>query len=470
MNFTNAAKRVAKPLTLSFALAAAPLAGAAFAQDAPKYDSFSCNTPKVTNLSLPEKLDVLMPATVRINIKIKLTEEALQQELDHDNQLRQQMGTPLLKEIPKELRALIGTYQTRELGSGYVVDPRGYIVTNNHVAEGGMQPNSQATVVFYDPNTKDNEGQEVKARIVGLDKKTDIAVLKVDLPNPLSCVVFGDSNNVKLGESVIAVGSGLGESFSVSLGIISNKNRNQDNPSISVFQTDATINKGNSGGPLFDNSGRVIGMNSSILSQSGGSVGIGFALKSNKVSKNVNELIRYGKVKRGWLGVSMQSLTPTETTKEGLTNHGGIRIQVGPDTPAEKSGLKTGDVVTAVNGKNVSTPFQMASILDETEPGDHVILKIMRDGEMMNIDTTLGDQEAYQKQRAEKARAQLRERFEKFQKQQQQKQQQEKPAPKAPKEPEGSKEAPKAIPEQNNTPEAPHDKTVPKAAPAPSHP
>ena len=184
------------------------------------------------------------------------------------------------------------------LGSGFVISEDGYVVTNNHVIEGA----DEITIEFF-------SGEELTAKVIGTDPNTDIALLKVEAPNPLPFVTFGDSNAARVGDWVIAMGNPLGQGFSVSAGIVSARNRALSGTYDDYIQTDAAINRGNSGGPLFNMDGSVIGVNTAILSPNGGSIGIGFSMASNVVTRVVDQLKEFGETRRGWLGVRIQDVT-----------------------------------------------------------------------------------------------------------------------------------------------------------------
>ena len=230
------------------------------------------------------------------------------------------------------------------LGSGFVIDPTGYIVTNNHVIE---QAN-EIKVKFQDDS-------ELEAKLVGTDKLTDIALLKVEPKKPLPYLSFADSDKARVGHSVFAIGNPFGLGGTVTSGIISAFNRDINaGPYDSFIQTDASINRGNSGGPLFNLKGDVLGINTAIFSPTGGSVGIGFSIPANLAKPIIDQLKKFGKTQRGWLGVRIQELTPEIAKSLGLRNEDGVLISmVNPGEPAEKGGLKSGDVIIEFNGKKI---------------------------------------------------------------------------------------------------------------------
>jgi len=237
-------------------------------------------------------------------------------------------------------------------GSGFVVDPAGYIVTNNHVAGDA----TDISVTFPD-------GRQLGARLVGRDEKTDLALLKVESDRPLPAVRWGDSDAVEVGDWVLAVGNPFGLGGTVTAGIVSARGRDiQAGPYDDFLQLDAPINQGNSGGPAFDMRGAVIGVNTAIYSPNGGSVGIGFAIPSAVARPVVEELRARGRVERGWIGVAVQPLVPEIALGLGLqaTQDGALVAQVEPGGPAAIGGLRQGDVVVEVGGEKVGNPEQAA--------------------------------------------------------------------------------------------------------------
>jgi len=221
--------------------------------------------------------------------------------------------------------------RSNALGSGFIVSPDGYIVTNNHVIDAA----DEISVELY-------HGGNLDAHVVGRDTRTDIALLKVESDEPLPYVAFGDSDKVRVGDWVLAIGNPLGQGFSVSAGIVSARNRTLQGSYDDFIQTDAAINRGNSGGPLFDMQGRVIGVNTAILSPNGGSIGIGFAMSAAVVSNVVGQLRDFGETRRGWLGVRIQNLDEDMAEAIGLTAAKGALVTDVPEGPAMKAGLKAG--------------------------------------------------------------------------------------------------------------------------------
>lgn len=267
------------------------------------------------------------------------------------------------------------------MGSGFVIDASGIIVTNNHVVEG-----AESIEVHFQDSTI------LKAELVGRDPKTDLAVLRVKADKPLATVPFGDSDHLRIGDWVVAIGNPFGLGGSVSLGIVSARNRDINaGPYDDFIQTDAAINKGNSGGPLFNLNGEVVGINTAIFSPSGGSVGIGFSVPANTAKNVVAQLQKYGETRRGWLGVRVQSVTDDIAESIGLGKaRGALIADVTQNGPAEKAGIQAGDVVTEFNGKPVHEMKDLPKIVAETEIGAKVPLKVFRKGQEIEITAEVG--------------------------------------------------------------------------------
>jgi len=267
------------------------------------------------------------------------------------------------------------------LGAGFVIDPAGTIVTNNHVVE-----DAESIEVNF------TDGTKLKAELVGRDPKTDIAVLRVKPQKPLPSVSFGDSDKIRVGDWVLAIGNPFGLGGSVSLGIVSARNRDINaGPYDDFLQTDAAINKGNSGGPLFNLAGEVMGVNTAIYSPSGGSVGIGFAVPADTAKGVVQQLLQYGQTRRGWLGVRIQSVT--DDLAEGLELgkvHGALVAEVTPSGPAEKAGIKARDVVVEFDGRLVKDMKDLPRIVADTPIGKKVEVKVIRDGKPIEVTAEVG--------------------------------------------------------------------------------
>jgi serine protease Do len=276
------------------------------------------------------------------------------------------------------------------LGSGFVISADGFIVTNNHVIEGA----DEIEIEFFP-----GEGQPselLKAELVGTDPNTDIAVLKVEYDEPLEFVEFGDSDAVgsRVGDWVIAMGNPLGQGFSVSAGIVSARNRALSGTYDDYIQTDAAINRGNSGGPLFNMDGDVIGVNTAILSPNGGSIGIGFAMSSAVVTNVVDQLKEFGETRRGWLGVRIQDVTPDMIDAiDGLTAARGALVTDVPPGPAEDAGMMPSDVITIFDEIAIENTRELVRIVGNSPVGKEVPVIVLRNGEEVALTVTLGRRE-----------------------------------------------------------------------------
>ena len=262
------------------------------------------------------------------------------------------------------------------LGSGFIVGAEGYVVTNNHV----IQDADEITVILHD-NTR------LKAELVGRDKKTDIAVLKIKPQSKLTAVKFGDSDSARVGDWVMAIGNPFGLGGTVTAGIISARGRDINaGPYDDFIQTDASINRGNSGGPMFNLKGRVIGINTAIFSPSGGSVGIGFAIPASVASPVIKQLIKHGQVRRGWLGVHIQSVTEEIAETLGLKEASGALVaSVIPDGPAEKAKMEAGDIILKFDGREVTKMRRLPRIVADTEVGKSVDIEVWRDNKNVTL-------------------------------------------------------------------------------------
>ncbi|MDE1938954.1 MAG: DegQ family serine endoprotease [Alphaproteobacteria bacterium] len=266
------------------------------------------------------------------------------------------------------------------LGTGFIVDPSGLIVTNNHVVEGA----EQIAVTL-------NDGTTLPAKLVGRDEKTDLALLRIHYRKPLPAAHFGDSDKARIGDWVIAIGNPFGLGSTVTAGIISARNRDiEAGPYDDFIQTDAPINKGNSGGPLFDTDGNVIGVNSAIFSPTGGSVGIGFAIPSDLVRDVIGQLRQYGAVRRGWVGVRIQSITGDIAEGMGLPSTAGALVaDVTANGPAAKAGIRNGDVIVGFDGKKVSDSRALSRIAADTPIGKTVAVDLLRKGRKVTTRLTV---------------------------------------------------------------------------------
>jgi len=266
-------------------------------------------------------------------------------------------------------------------GSGFVIDPDGTIVTNNHVVDGG----NRVSVTLSD-------GTELPAKIVGRDPRSDLAVLHVDAGHKLPSLQLGDSDGVRPGEWVVAIGNPYGLGGTVTAGIVSARGRDIGaGPYDSFLQVDAAINRGNSGGPLFTQDGRVVGVNTAILSPTGGSIGIGFAIPSNLVKNVVGQLRTAGHVTRGYLGVATQPVTAAIAGSMGLgpDTHGALIAGVEPDSPAAKAGMQPGDVVQSVGGTPIENPHALAQTVASIKPGEQTDVAVLRGGEKDTLHVTV---------------------------------------------------------------------------------
>jgi serine protease Do len=271
--------------------------------------------------------------------------------------------------------------KTNSLGSGFIVDTSGIVVTNNHVIADADEIN----VIM-------NDGSKFKAELVGVDKKTDLAVLKFKPTKPLTAVKFGDSDRLRLGEWVIAIGNPFSLGGTVTAGIVSARNRDiSSGPYDNYIQTDAAINRGNSGGPLFNLDGEVIGVNTLIISPSGGSIGIGFAVPSKTVAGVVDSLRQFGELRRGWLGVRIQQVT--DEIAESLNikpARGALIAGVEDKGPAKPAGIEPGDVVVKFDGKDIKEPKDLSRVVADTAVGKEVDVVIIRKGAEETRKVTLG--------------------------------------------------------------------------------
>nr|WP_242651015.1 Do family serine endopeptidase [Yoonia tamlensis] len=279
-----------------------------------------------------------------------------------------------------------GAQRSSALGSGFVISADGYIVTNNHVIE-----DADEILIEFFPGG----GEGVPAQLIGTDPNTDIAVLKVDLEN-LPFVQFGDSNAVgaRVGDWVMAMGNPLGQGFSVSAGIVSARNRSLQGTYDDYIQTDAAINRGNSGGPLFNMDGEVVGVNTAILSPNGGSIGIGFAMSSAVVQNVVDQLIEFGETRRGWLGVRIQDVTPDMIDAiDGLDMARGALVTDVPAGPAEDAGMLAGDVIVNFDSVAIEDTRELVRIVGNSPVGKEVPVTVLRGGELEELTVVLGRRE-----------------------------------------------------------------------------
>jgi len=290
-------------------------------------------------------------------------------------------GSPLADLFRDFLKQNNAPRHVTSLGSGFIIDPSGLIVTNNHVIEDA----DQITVTL-------NDGTTLPAKLIGRDEKTDLALLRVKPKSPLPAAHFGNSDKARVGDWVIAIGNPFGLGSTVTAGIVSARNRDiSAGPYDDFIQTDAPINRGNSGGPLFDMDGDVVGVNSAIFSPSGGSVGIGFSIPSNLAQDVIDQLRKYGVTKRGWIGVRIQQVTQDIAEGMGLSSASGALVAEVTDAgPADKAGLKNGDVIVGFDGKSIPDSRTLPRVVADTPVGKTVGIDILRGGKKQTLHLQVG--------------------------------------------------------------------------------
>ena len=295
----------------------------------------------------------------------------------------------LLPDLDKNKKGKKRPRSRSSLGSGFVIDASGIIVTNNHV----IADADEITVNFAD-------GTKLEAELIGKDPKVDIAILRVKPVKPLTAVKFGDSTKSRIGDWVMAIGNPLGLSGTVTLGIVSAINRDiNSGPYDSFIQTDAAINRGNSGGPLFNMAGEVIGINTAIISPSGGSIGLGFSIPSSLAKGVADQLIKYGETRRGWLGVQIQTVTDEIAETLGMAKAKGALVgDVVPNGPAADAKIKSGDVILTFDGKEVEQMRDLPRIVAETPVEKEVEVIVLRKGKEVTLGVSVGRLEDGEKQ------------------------------------------------------------------------
>jgi len=344
--------------------------------------AFSKNIPS----SFADLAEKLMPSVVNISTTqtIKTTSNPFPFEFPPGSPLED-----MFKEFNKSTER-----KATALGSGFVIDKKGIVVTNNHVIQG-------AEDIFVSVNGS----EEYKAKVIGKDPYMDLAVLQIDSKDKFTPVNFGDSDKARVGDWVIAIGNPFGFGGTVTSGIISARNRDIGLTRYDdLIQTDASINQGNSGGPLFNLKGEVVGINTAIIAPgSSGSIGIGFAIPSNPASKVISQLIKYGETKRGWLGVRIQQVTQEIADVEKLENaEGALVASVSEKSPADKAGIKAGDIILEFDGKKINAMRDLPKLVAQTEVGKKVILKIWRNQKLISKKVLLGRLESSEQFKAEK--------------------------------------------------------------------
>ncbi len=333
--------------------------------------------------SFADLVERVAPAVVTVTVEEKVTEQNTQ----FDPSSLPEPFRQFFHEFGNGRQFKSQPHKAVSMGSGFIIDKSGDIVTNNHVVE-----NASSIKV------KLKDGREFKARLIGTDKATDIALLQIKADKPLPSVEFGDDRNARVGDWVVAVGNPFGLSNTVTAGIISSIGRDVGNgPYTDYIQIDAPINRGNSGGPAFNIQGRVIGMNSMIYSPSGGSVGIGFAIPASTIQDVVAQLKAHGHVSRGWLGVEIQSMTPELAASDGIKDaKGAIVANVVPDSPAAKAGFAQGDVVIAMNGKAVEDSRDLSRRVAAVPAGATASFTVIHDGSHQTLKATIAPRKEQQ--------------------------------------------------------------------------
>lgn len=325
------------------------------------------------------------PAVVSITARIRVGADD-QGNFD-DNGQSPQSAMPFPFPFPFQFAPPTGQRMVEARGSGFIISQDGYVVTNNHVVKNA----TKVTVTLDD-------GSSFPAKIIGRDSKSDVALLKIKTADKLPFIRLGNSDNVQPGAFVVAVGNPYGLGGTVTSGIVSALGRDLGaGPYDDFIQVDAPINHGNSGGPLFDQNGDVIGMNTAIISPSGGSIGIGFAIPSNTVKDVVNQLQKTGHVTRGYLGVTVQRISPTMAKALGLTNPspgiaptGALVANVIAGGPADHAGIRSGDIITSVNGVKVKNDHDVVMQTVANKPGSRIVIQVLRDGKTQSIKARVG--------------------------------------------------------------------------------
>jgi serine protease Do len=341
------------------------------------------------NASFASVVESDKPAVVTITTTMKANADASadDDQSPMDEQFRQFFQHRGMPQQQPEHRA----ERARALGSGFIIGSDGVIVTNNHVID-----NARKIKVTLD------DGTELPAKLVGADPKSDLAVVKVEASKPLPTVAWGDSDKLKPGDQILAIGNPFGIGTTVTAGIVSARGRDlQSGPYDDFIQIDAPINHGNSGGPLVDRDGNVVGINTAIYSPNGGSVGVGFAIPSAEAKTIVARLQKDGSIDHGYLGVTIQPVTKDIADAIGLSDaQGALVATVNPATPAAEAGLKSGDVVIKVGGDTVKTPKDLSRLVADLSPGDKKLLTVWRNGKSVDVGVVAGSTDGGTKQAA----------------------------------------------------------------------
>lgn len=339
----------------------------------------------VTAGSLPDNIadlvDKMGPSVVNIySTKVVKARQGQGLSPFHNNQEIPELFKKFF-DFPDQQQAPPQEQKSQSLGSGVIISSDGYIVTNNHVVEEAEEIKVRCT-----------NHEEYDAKIIGRDPKTDVALIKIEPRNGLTFIQFGNSDKLRVGEWVVAIGNPFGFENTVTAGIVSGKGRTiGGGPYENFIQTDASINMGNSGGPLFDLNGDLVGINTAIFSRTGGNIGLGFAIPVNMVKNVVDQLKDHGKVTRGWLGVMIQHVTAELAEKFGLDRPIGALVgEVMKDSPAAKAGIKQGDVIIKFMGKEVSSMSTLPSLVAQTSVGTKAELTVIRDGKKQKINVKIG--------------------------------------------------------------------------------
>ena len=338
--------------------------------------------------SFADLVEKLMPAVVNISTTQKIKGGQMFPGMPQDPQTQQQFREFFERMLPPGAAPPMGgepmEQEAQSLGSGFIIDPAGYVVTNNHV----IADATEIHVIL-------SNDKKLDAEIVGRDPKTDIALLKVKTDKPLPSVKLGNSADSRVGDWVIAIGNPFGLGGTVTAGIISARARNINaGPFDDFIQTDAAINRGNSGGPLFNAQGEVIGINTAIFSPSGGSIGIGFAVPTALVNPVLTQLKEHGRTFRGWLGVKIQVVTDDIAESLGMKDaKGALVVEVTDKSPAQKAGIKVGDIILRFNGQEIGEMRHLPRMVAETSIGAKAEMVVLRDGKEQNFSVKLGELE-----------------------------------------------------------------------------